>query len=558
MNCIRIGAVLFLCCCYVVFELLGEKATSNVKPQDDTVTEQTQLEFDAVQKLHIHLDDDNDGDVDFSESEEFLKHELKVKDHKRHSKFHSGDGSISVNDLWKAWQKSEVSKWSPHDVANWLTHDVNLPQHVEVFTKNKINGHHLPRLASPVDGILLNDLKITNIIERKKIALRAMDVVLFGAPRRHNYLKDFVLGLMVLVAMMGFWFSNVQKRKAQKQMESMTKDIEFLQDAEKNLTSLQNRLKEAETNHQVVQQEKFQLESNLKDEIEAAKREAQRLREAREDHSEEIHTRLKLAEQELVQVREALQKAEKEVEYLSSEMSSSLQKWLRITYQKEVKNFQYRRNVAMKKMEEAKDACYRLKRKRGSMFGALRLAHDQNIDDVDQRILAARTSLAEVTSDLEELQYRWQQIETSCRLELGVCTSFLCNESTDSPVNASRLGQSVKSAAGLGSAGTTSRESLSYHRVYTYPSLLTAEENPSPYQTLGKSYERHSSDPSGRTSERPTTEELECNGDDVNGRYTESVDGVDDCSGSEFERNIDSEYSLSQQDITDVLTEGNN
>ena len=39
------------------------------------------------------------------------------------------------------------------------------------------------RLASPVDGILLNDLKITNIIERKKIALRAMDVVLFGAPR---------------------------------------------------------------------------------------------------------------------------------------------------------------------------------------------------------------------------------------------------------------------------------------------------------------------------------------------------------------------------------------
>lgn len=55
-------------------------------------------------------------------------------------------------------------------------------------------------------------------------------------------------------------------------------------------------------------------------------------------------------------MREALRKAEKEVEYLSSEMSSSLQKWLQITYQKEVKNFQYRRIVAMKKMEEAKDA----------------------------------------------------------------------------------------------------------------------------------------------------------------------------------------------------------
>ena len=55
-------------------------------------------------------------------------------------------------------------------------------------------------------------------------------------------------------------------------------------------------------------------------------------------------------------MREALNNSEKEVEYLSSELSSSLKKWLKLTYQKEVKNFQYRRNVAMKKMEEAKDA----------------------------------------------------------------------------------------------------------------------------------------------------------------------------------------------------------
>ncbi len=38
-----------------------------------------------------------------------------MKDDKRHSKFHSGDGSISVDDLWKAWQKSEgtCSKYFP-------------------------------------------------------------------------------------------------------------------------------------------------------------------------------------------------------------------------------------------------------------------------------------------------------------------------------------------------------------------------------------------------------------------------------------------------------------
>jgi hypothetical protein len=54
-------------------------------------------------------------------------------------------------------------------------------------------------------------------------------------------LKDLVLGVAVLVAMVGFWFSNVQKRKAQKQMKSLMKDVECLQDAEKNLTSLQDR-----------------------------------------------------------------------------------------------------------------------------------------------------------------------------------------------------------------------------------------------------------------------------------------------------------------------------
>jgi hypothetical protein len=46
-----------------------------------------------------------------------------------------------------------------------------------------LTNYALYRLASPDDDILLNEIKISNIIDRKKIALRAMDVVLFGAPR---------------------------------------------------------------------------------------------------------------------------------------------------------------------------------------------------------------------------------------------------------------------------------------------------------------------------------------------------------------------------------------
>ena len=62
-------------------------------------------------------------------------------------------------------------------------------------------------------------------------------IILLG----HNYLKDLVLGLAVIIAMGSFWFSSVQKRKAQNQIGIMMKDIEYLQEAEKNLTGLQDR-----------------------------------------------------------------------------------------------------------------------------------------------------------------------------------------------------------------------------------------------------------------------------------------------------------------------------
>ncbi len=45
--------------CALLLPLLGE-----------AFNKANQVEFEAVQKLHIHLDDDKDGDVDFSESKE--------------------------------------------------------------------------------------------------------------------------------------------------------------------------------------------------------------------------------------------------------------------------------------------------------------------------------------------------------------------------------------------------------------------------------------------------------------------------------------------------------
>ena len=43
------------------------------------MNEQNQMEFKALEKLHIHLDDDKSGDVDFSESKEVIKSSTNTK-----------------------------------------------------------------------------------------------------------------------------------------------------------------------------------------------------------------------------------------------------------------------------------------------------------------------------------------------------------------------------------------------------------------------------------------------------------------------------------------------
>ncbi|PIK45838.1 putative stromal interaction molecule 1 [Apostichopus japonicus] len=57
--------------------------------------------FDALKLIHRQIDDDHNGNVDLSESDEFLRDELKYKDDfDRHNVFHRGDQHVSVEELW--------------------------------------------------------------------------------------------------------------------------------------------------------------------------------------------------------------------------------------------------------------------------------------------------------------------------------------------------------------------------------------------------------------------------------------------------------------------------
>ncbi|XP_069748366.1 stromal interaction molecule 1b isoform X3 [Narcine bancroftii] len=386
--------------------------------------EEEVLRFEAIMSIHKQMDDDANGNVDVEESDEFLREDLNYQDAAaKHSTFHGGDKLISVEDLWKSWKSSEVFNWTGEEVIEWLINYVELPQYEEHFRKLHINGHDMPRLAVNNLTLACSLLKVNDRSHRQKLQLKALDTVLFGPPllTRHNHLKDFMLVVSIVIGVGGCWFAYIQNRYSKEHMKRMMKDLEGLQKAEQSLHDLQERLLKAQEEHRSVEVEKVNLEQKLRDEINAAKQEAQRLRELREGTENEL-SRQKYAEEELEQVgfvRMALKKAEKELESRGSwSPPEALQKWLQLTHEVEVQYYNIKKQSAERQLYIAKEGAEKIKKKRNTLFGTFHVAHSSSLDDVDHKILAAKQSLSEVTAALRERLHRWQQIEMLCNFQI--------------------------------------------------------------------------------------------------------------------------------------------
>ncbi|XP_069390136.1 stromal interaction molecule 1a isoform X3 [Paralichthys olivaceus] len=372
------------------------------------------LSFEAIRSIHKQMDDDANGNVDVAETDGFLREDLNYHDPKaKHNSFHGDDQFISVEDLWNAWKGSEVYNWTVDEVVEWLITYVELPQYMDAFRKMNFNGSAMSRLAVKNTTLTLSILKILDRSHVQKLQLKSLDTVLFGPPlmNRHNHLKDFMLVVSIVIGMGGCWFAYIQKRYSKDHMKKMMKDLEGLQRAEQSLHDLQQKLQIAQEEHRTVEVEKVTLEQKLRDEINTAKQEAQRLRELREGTVNEL-SRQKYAEEELDQVRMALKKAEKELESRSSWCPpESLQKWLQLTHEVEVQYYNIKKQNAERQLLIAKEGAEKIKKKRNTLFGTFHVAHSSSLDDVDHKILAAKQALGEVTAALRERLHRWQQIE---------------------------------------------------------------------------------------------------------------------------------------------------
>ncbi|XP_076071379.1 stromal interaction molecule 1-like isoform X2 [Mytilus galloprovincialis] len=380
------------------------------------------LSLEAINELHHMIDDDQDGNVNQQESKGFLKEELQYTGgSERVAIFHNNDSLISVDDLWKAWMKSDVYNWTVDDVVHWLESHVHLPQYSATFRAHNIIGRSMPRLAiTKGTNTLKTELGIKNGIHRQKISVQAMDLVLFGPPKGHNVLKDIALILSTFFVVGVSWFAYSQNKRSKCQLERMLREMENLQKADDELKDVQNKLTEAEELQLTVVKEKTKLEMKYQDEIEMAKKEAERLKVAREGSIEEI-SRLKLAEEELVQVRGALKRAEKELERSQWVTPAALRNWLQLTYEIELDYFNRKKLAADIQFKRAREECERMSRKRVGIWGSLRVATSSSMDEMDHQIEEARSALEEVKHCLDERLQRWHNIEQICGFP--VCTN---------------------------------------------------------------------------------------------------------------------------------------
>ena len=96
------------------------------------------------------------------------------------------------------------------------------------------------RLAINNAQYLSSVLGIKDPIHRQKIAVKAMDVVLFGPPKDgSNYVKDVILVTLVIVAIVGSWYFYRTNRHSKEHLNKLMEHMAHLSSAEKELQELQ-------------------------------------------------------------------------------------------------------------------------------------------------------------------------------------------------------------------------------------------------------------------------------------------------------------------------------
>ncbi|KAG5317348.1 STIM protein, partial [Pseudoatta argentina] len=458
-----------------------------------TMASHDRLGLEAIKSLHSQLDDDANGNVDLSESDDFLREELQYEagyERRQRAFHHNDDMHISVRELWEAWLRSEVHNWTIEQTSEWLTSNVELPQYVPTFIQHRITGATLPRLAVNNMHYLSNVLGIKDPIHKQKIALKAMDVVLFGPPKDtgHN-IKDLLLVILLFGALIGCWFIYQQKKNSQNHLHRMMKDMESLRKAELALENLQKELERARMEQESAATEKQNLEKRLQDESLGL-------------HTSYSDLEVSQLKAEIEMLKLELQRAEGELEDRCWSPPAGLQHWLQLTHEIENKAYTNKKIAAEKQLQQAQTVLYR-GTPNGRGLGLRGRLSSQ--DDLDDEASSVYTSVSAVAGILENSVWKESSMPPSGRLGSELSDSSSSEAEKETHGVHFVLGDGPEESAGASGKTAPYKEKSSIVRSYSQDTNILINEDKGSSFLPKTSYSENSLDISDRYSYRPAT-----------------------------------------------------
>lgn len=400
--------------------------------------------FNAIRILHNKLDVDSDGEVDDFESKRFLesgatsgsgnKNGAYSNAHKLKYLHQDGkDRSISVDELWQAWKSSNVYNWTIDETVYWLVNYVELPEFSEIFINSAINGSLLPRLAT--DSHFINRLGISDPSAKKKISIKAMDVVLFGPPKlgSPSKVRDFIVSLVTLIAVSAcvvFYKRNIASQKA---LLAMQENLESLQRAEDQMQELQQELEKAQKAQEAVVTEKKNLEHQLEMHRQFSASSSLADQAANKIGSKQSLITLSncdtlsLDAEHVAKLEDEVKKLRKELEETYNSMETKkfrapfpLRSLLKATYNIESQYYQEKKLNLEIKATEVKLRNQKLQKKKTSFLGYYKMAQENSLEEDLNTIVEVKEAIMQVTKEIKERTERWRAIEELCGCSLDL------------------------------------------------------------------------------------------------------------------------------------------
>jgi stromal interaction molecule 1 len=335
--------------------------------------------------------------------------QYKGEAQEKEQKFHAVDTDITVEEMWKGWQYSQIYNWSTENLVDWLDEHVKLPQYGDYFRRNQIDGQFLPRLAVNDNNYLTNIMQIKDLRHKRLLMIKCTDLVLFGYQSKpHNLIKDALMVGALTLSILACIYLYSKHNQSLDQIKHMMSEFEKLADADaanisannsisnevnnfssslkRNLTNDLFNLNFLRQNQMNKENKLLEKNNKLSFELNAAKKEAEYLKKEREETLDGQNKQLELALKELEKVRAALRQTEVRAELVKFQAPPQLLNLLNRAYDSEKELFDYKHKI----IEKEKNLCHgelnKLSKRQSGMLGAFKLVHSSYIEDLNHRI----------------------------------------------------------------------------------------------------------------------------------------------------------------------------